>query len=367
LSFPEGASLEQVAAPTSSGDDRSTRAGTIPALRFSEAAFHRHAGDAAPLVVSGVNNTIALDALDPSDLAQAFNLSAEAITLQFNGQPVAWRSGSLSDLGWSGLGLTPSGVPTEFPTLKQSTRLISEDGGETSFLVTEYTGSWAPVQGLTFDIPQTQPLSFAILPDGGFFAQGSLLAGFPDGTRLRGRLRWRDNAFEVAFESRDSSLASLKLLRPHLSAIPTADIPAAPDPTAQKALSDQLHKQRSFLTGFEALMLAEGPITGQSPVFSIRGPLPSTVSAWADRLSLQPTTLFSTAERAELARACFNSARRAEASEDLISVLEVLRDLFAIEANRPYVMGDSTYTADLKNDLSLAKERAWARARRLIR
>jgi photosystem II stability/assembly factor-like uncharacterized protein len=365
FSFAEGATLDSLPANRSTPTGRVAFANEQPAVRFSEATFHRYAGDPEPLVTSA-NGVIALENIEPQTLATAFNLSTPDITLWFADNPVVWKSGSLTETGWNGISLEPNGIPLAFPQLQQTARWVCGQNGQADYLLNQYTGSWSPLPGLTLTIPESQPLSFAILPGGEYRAAGGILATFQDGAELRGSLLWDNSQFEVSFGSNERwvSLKALRDLFPDLAGL---SIPSAPDAATRTAVFQQLRASTAFALGFDTLMRKRAPLTGGPQGIIAETVNPSALNIWAERLAAYPLPSLDADSVAQIAEDCRMAARDTASSENLEAILIVLHGLYGIEAQQGFVIDSTLYTNHLRDSLLNAKEIAWARAEAIAR
>lgn len=377
FSFPEGAYLESVPQPvaTSAGDPpadtRQASSLQVPAVRFASAIFHRHALDPTPYAIDSTNKVLRLDAIGPQDVANAFEMPPEAVTLSFGDHLLAWESGQMTRDGWQSLNLAPLGTALDFPAPLEGSYLYVGELGEMPSLVSFYSGSWSPAPGLTLEIPESFPLSFQSLPNGEYRAEGGLFARFPDGTQLRGMLRWQNQAFEVAFESENSVLRSLALLRERLPTASQLSPPSQADASTLEAFAKRLWNTREWAATFDSILRSQMPSSGGPAILSgqsVWGSSPAKL--WALRLDSwsadYPGQRLTEAETMALAASLQAGARAVESGEDLLSILRFLRDVHVILANKNAAIDSAHFSTYLEGPLEQAQARAWARAKRQL-
>lgn len=377
FSFPEGSYLESVPQPVaeSAGDApadiRQASSLQVPAVRFASAIFHRHALDPTPYAIDNTNKVLRLDAIGPQDVANAFELPLEAVTLSFGDHLLAWESGQMTRDGWQSLNLAPLGTALDFPAPLEGSFLYAGELGEMPSLVSFYGGSWSPAPGLTLEIPESFPLSFQSLPNGEYRAEGGLFARFPDGTHLRGMLRWQNQAFEVAFESENSVLRSLALMRERLPNASQLSPPSQADASSLEAFAKRLWNAREWAATFDATLRSQLPASGGPAVLSgqsVWGSSPARL--WALRLDSwsadYPGQRLTEAETIAMAASLQAGARAVESGEDLLSILRFLRDVHVILANKNAAIDGGYFSTYLEEPLVQVQARAWARAKRQL-
>jgi len=353
--FPPGGSLRNLAGTTG--------------IDFTAAQFFRGHEDPAPLSAGGGSHTLDLVDVTPAAVAGALGLpGGSVLALLWNGLPMIWHDGALTETGWAGLKVLPPIGDFQLPGT-QDCALVSFDpkSGEPTLILC-FHGAWAPFpKGPQFRIPRAEPLKIYISLSGKIAAHGTVEATFADGATVRGSVSWREPNFEVRFQGRNIVIPALVSLKRALPANPELCIPvgnsAAELDAAAKCLT-------SFRDTYRALAMggaAESSLGGTQSFAPLAEPTDSVGTAlagWASRLASwradRAGQVLDGAMKADLLKIAENAARTGEAAADLPSVLKLLRGVVALRQH-----ADTAGGTELVSAFEIAQERLFRAGERI--
>ncbi|MEM9480236.1 MAG: OmpA family protein [Verrucomicrobiota bacterium] len=310
----------------------------IDRLLFTAATFYRGHVDPTPISVNAAGS-IDLQGLTPEEVAIAFGIPLGEVQLCWGDTCVTWEGGSLSEGGWGALQIDLEIGDFGLPGGRLNATVgIDPDTGE-PFLIVCYFGSWSPVEGTTFEIPEADPLKIYLTQGGQFSAHGTAEATFANGAEVRGTLSWNRPCFEFRFEGKGIVIPALGSLRQLVaidpeSAIPSGDTTGELDEFAE-FLEGQLVASRGIAAASSSL--AEPGSTPPPPLPKPSDPAGAALEAWAGRIASWQTDragqILTLTQSDELVELVAQSEKLAVGASDLPTVLKLLRDLRKLRVN----------------------------------
>lgn len=305
------------------------------AIRFSEGRFHRGHTDPSPVSVSNPGSTIDLGHVTPAAVASAFQLPADGVELCWGDRCVSWESGSLGVNGWGDLRIDLGLGDFALPTGRLNPVVTRDPVTGKDYLVACCFGTWAPLQGMTFAIPQEDPLKIYLSRGGEFSAHGTAEASFANGAEVRGSLSWRSPHFEFRFEGKGITIPSLDRLRGLLPSDPESAIPpgssAAELNSFAEVLQAYLDINRGLAMGGSSHADPSAPASSLALLPAPTDPAQATLAAWASRIASWQTDRagqrLGAEESREVGMILEQGRKFAAAANDLPSALLVLKSL----------------------------------------
>lgn len=344
-------------------------------LEFSSARFFRGYLDPSPIESSGGTRTLDFAGVSVEDVASALGLGgAVRLALLWNGLPLEWRGGALSENGWASLQVRAPFADFLLPDT-QECALVSFDAktGDPTLIVC-YHGDWAPFQnGPQFRIPRAEPLKIYLSWSGNIAAHGTVEATFPDGATLRGSVAWREPNFEVRFQGRNIVIPALASLKRALPANPELCLPAGNSVAELDAAAQCLTSIRDTYRALSMGGVAEAGFNVGDAVAPLGEPVDSVgvaLGAWASRLASWATDragqTLDAEMMADLQKVVLNAAKTGESAHDLASVLKLLRDVMVLRQHRDTPVGGGGAADELRTRIDDAESRLLAAAERVI-
>ncbi|MCB1097013.1 MAG: OmpA family protein [Verrucomicrobiae bacterium] len=343
-------------------------------IRFTEAEFHRGHIDPSPIPSRAGTRSININDVSRPGIVLNFDWPLSSpVPLLFGAVPVGWSEGSLTADGWAGLEVIPPLGDFPLPGGGGSARVTTDpQSGETN-LVACFYGEWAPMAdgGVTFRVPQSEPLKVYLSLDGKISASGTAEVLFPDGATLRGSVKWQSPDFEISIEGKGFTIPALGFLKDALPENPENVLPSENSESELDEAAATLLAYRNAYRGTIQGGLHQANIDDTTEYFPAPGPTDATGSVlegWAWRLlswhADHAGERLTTEQTEQLGRAVHGAAKTAEAANDLSTVLKLLRDYLVLQQRAADALPNNA--TEFPALLADSRRRIFSSAERLI-
>lgn len=342
-------------------------------IEFASAKFFRGHIDPAPLVASTGLHTLDIGSVGHDEVESIFG-TGSPLALLWNGIPLEWRGGDLTENGWAMLFIRPPFSDFLLPETQECSLVSFDLKTGDPMLILCYHGDWAPFdKGPQFRIPRAEPLKVYLSWSGKVAAHGTVEATFPDGATLRGSVAWREPNFEVRFQGRNIVIPALASLKRALPADPELCLPTGNSAAELDAAAQCLVSIRDAYRALAMGGVAEVGLNAGDALAPLGEPVDAVgvaLGAWAARLTSWAADRAGQTLDAEmitdLQKVVLNAATTGESAHDLPSVLKLLRDVMVLRQNRDTPLGNGGAANELRASIDDAESRLLAAAERVI-